>query len=52
MDQGTRTKEMTPDEARVPAAQLAAFVARAFIAAGLPEGDAQAIAGLMVEDMA
>ena len=40
---------MTPDEARVPAAQLAAFVARAFIAAGLPEGDAQAIAGLMVE---
>ncbi|HYQ06948.1 MAG TPA: Ldh family oxidoreductase, partial [Xanthobacteraceae bacterium] len=49
MDQGTRTKEMTPDEARVPAAQLAAFVARAFIAAGLPEGDAQAIAGLMVE---
>ena len=40
---------MTPDEARVPAAQLAAFVARAFIAAGLPEGDAQAIASLMVE---
>jgi len=40
---------MTPDEARVPAAPLAAFVARAFIAAGLPEGDAQAIAGLMVE---
>jgi L-2-hydroxycarboxylate dehydrogenase (NAD+) len=49
MDQSTRTKEMTADEARVSAAQLAEFVARAFVAAGLPQPDAQAVAGLMVE---
>jgi L-2-hydroxycarboxylate dehydrogenase (NAD+) len=35
--------------ARVPAAQLAAFIARAFVAAGLPETDAERLAGLMVE---
>src|SRR5271170_8527634 len=34
---------------RVPASQLAAFIARAFIAAGLPEPDAERLAGLMVE---
>ena len=40
---------MTADEVRIPAAQLGAFVARAFVAAGLPDTDAQAVAGLMVE---
>ena len=49
MDQSARAKEMTADEARVPAAQLAEFVARAFVTAGLPQPDAQAVAGLMVE---
>ena len=49
MDQSTKIKEMTANEARVPAAQLAEFVARAFVAAGLPQPDAQAVAGLMVE---
>jgi L-2-hydroxycarboxylate dehydrogenase (NAD+) len=49
MDQNTKIKEMQADEARVPAAQLAEFVARAFVAAGLPQDDAYAVAGLMVE---
>src|SRR5246500_5456017 len=49
MDQSIRTREMTADEARVPAAGLAEFVARAFVAAGLPQPDAQAVAALMVE---
>ena len=49
MDQSTSTKEMTADEVRVPASQLAEFVAHAFVAAGLPQPDAQAVAGLMVE---
>jgi L-2-hydroxycarboxylate dehydrogenase (NAD+) len=49
MDQNTKVKDTPADEARVPAAQLAEFVARAFVAAGLPEADAQAVAGLMVE---
>ena len=40
---------MTQQETRVPAAELAAFVARAFIAADLPEVDAETLAGLMVE---
>jgi len=40
---------MTQQETRVPAAELAAFVARAFVAAGLPEVDAETLAGLMVE---
>ena len=40
---------MTQQETRVPAASLAAFVARAFVAAGLPEVDAETLAGLMVE---
>jgi LDH2 family malate/lactate/ureidoglycolate dehydrogenase len=35
--------------ATVPADVLSAFAARAFVAAGLPEGDAQRVAGLMVE---
>ena len=48
MDQ-SRTKEMTADEARVPAAQLGAFVTRAFVAAGLPEAEAQTVARYMVE---
>src|SRR6516165_6565481 len=47
MDQSTRTKEMTADEARVPAAQLGAFVARALAAAGLPEAEAQTVARYM-----
>src|ERR1700691_5625364 len=34
---------------RVPAAQIAAFIARAFVAAGLPAADAQTPAELMVE---
>src|SRR6516164_2386512 len=48
MDQ-SRTTEMTADEARVPAARLGAFVARAFVAAGLPDADAQTVARYMVE---
>jgi len=40
---------MTADEARVPAAQLGAFVTRAFVAAGLPEAEAQTVARYMVE---
>src|ERR1700751_1941665 len=49
MDQSTRTKEMTADDARVPAAQLAKFVTRAFVAAGLPEAQAQTVARYRVE---
>src|SRR5215468_1757532 len=49
MDQSTRTMEKMTEEARFPAAPLGDFVARAFIAAGLPQRDAQAVAGLMVE---
>ena len=41
--------EKMTEEARFPAAPLGDFVARAFIAAGLPQRDAQALAGLMVE---
>ena len=40
---------MTADDSRVAAPQLAAFVARAFSAAGLPAEDAQILAGLMVD---
>ena len=40
---------MTADVARVPAAQLAKFVTRAFVAAGLPEAQAQTVARYMVE---
>ena len=43
MRQSTKTEETTTDE------DLEAFVARAFIAAGLPDADAQTVAGLMVE---
>jgi hypothetical protein len=39
---------MTQNEPRVPAAQLAAFVARAFVAAGVPATEAETLAGLMV----
>src|ERR1700740_3312186 len=49
MDQSTRTKEMTADVARVPAAQLAKFVTRGFVAAGLREAQAQTVARYMVE---
>src|SRR5215813_5206922 len=49
MDQSTRTMEKMTEEAPFPAAPLGDFVARAFIAAGLPQRDAQAVAGLMVE---
>jgi LDH2 family malate/lactate/ureidoglycolate dehydrogenase len=40
---------MASAETRIVAAQLADFVARAFIAAGLPQSAAQAVGGLMVE---
>src|SRR5690348_5490145 len=49
MDQSTRTKESAGQEVRIPAGELTAFVTRTFIAAGLPQGDAHAVAGLMVE---
>src|SRR5690242_14546453 len=49
MDKSTPNKQTTPTEARVAAGQLADFIAHAFSAAGLSEGDAQAVAGLMVE---
>src|SRR5579871_2722714 len=48
MDQSTRTKEAA-SEARVAARQLSDFVANAFLAAGLVESDARAVAALMVE---
>src|SRR5213080_1229837 len=48
MDQQAGIKEKAGDT-RVSATQLTAFVTRAFIAAGLPKDDAQAVAGLMVE---
>jgi L-2-hydroxycarboxylate dehydrogenase (NAD+) len=40
---------MTTSDPRIAAATLAAFIARAFAAAGLPPDDAQTLAGLMVE---
>jgi L-2-hydroxycarboxylate dehydrogenase (NAD+) len=40
---------MTTSDPRIAAATLAAFIARAFAAAGLPVDDAQTLAGLMVE---
>ena len=49
MDQSTKTGQIAAEQARVPATQLAVFVARAFVAAGLPDADAQAVAALMVE---
>src|SRR5437588_9996479 len=48
MDEQAGIKEKAGDT-RVSATQLTAFVARAFIAAGLPDADAQTVAGLMVE---
>jgi L-2-hydroxycarboxylate dehydrogenase (NAD+) len=40
---------MTQDDTRVPAERLAAFIARAFVAAGLSAVDAEALARLMAE---
>ena len=40
---------MPNDAPRIPAERLAAFIARAFTAAGLPTADAQTLADLMVE---
>jgi LDH2 family malate/lactate/ureidoglycolate dehydrogenase len=40
---------MRTSEPRIPAATLAAFIARAFAAAGLPGADSEVLAGLMVE---
>ncbi len=40
---------MSDDVPRVPAERLAAFIFRAFAAAGVPAGDAQTLANLMVE---
>src|SRR5579864_3257819 len=48
MDQSTTIKEAAAD-GRLPAAQLAEFVTRAFVAAGLPETEAQTVARYMVE---
>jgi L-2-hydroxycarboxylate dehydrogenase (NAD+) len=42
-------KTTSPEGGRVPAAQIAAFIARAFGAAGVPATDAETLAGLMVE---
>jgi LDH2 family malate/lactate/ureidoglycolate dehydrogenase len=39
---------MSQDPSRLPAAQLVAFVARAFVAAGISTGDAETLAELMV----
>jgi LDH2 family malate/lactate/ureidoglycolate dehydrogenase len=49
MDQHAGIKEKAAAETRVSATQLTAFVARAFIAAGLPEAEAQTVARYMVE---
>src|SRR6516164_6373954 len=49
MDQNATIKEMAAPEGRVSPAQLVDFVARAFVAAGLPQPDAQTVAGLMVQ---
>ena len=49
MDHHANIKEKTGAETRVSTTQLTAFATRAFIAAGLPADDAQAVAGLMVE---
>jgi L-2-hydroxycarboxylate dehydrogenase (NAD+) len=43
------TARAVTGEKRISAADLTAFVARAFIAAGLPQADAQTIADLLVE---
>src|SRR5271168_1175135 len=40
---------MTENDSRVPAEPLAAFIARAFVAAGLPDADAETLSQLMVE---
>src|SRR5271155_3406577 len=40
---------MTENDSRVPAERLTAFVARAFVAAGLPDADAETLSQLMVE---
>jgi len=40
---------MKTSDTRVPASQLAAFIDRAFTAAGLPENDAETLASFMVE---
>jgi L-2-hydroxycarboxylate dehydrogenase (NAD+) len=49
MDQNATIREMAAPEGRVSPAQLVDFVARAFVAAGLPQSDAQTVAGLMVQ---
>jgi L-2-hydroxycarboxylate dehydrogenase (NAD+) len=46
---GPLPKTMSSDESRIPAAALASFIKHAFETAGLPENDAEAVAGLMVE---
>src|SRR5271156_7032090 len=40
---------MTENDSRVPAERLTAFIARAFVAAGLPDADAETLSQLMVE---
>ena len=45
----TPTADITAKNPRVSASNLMAFVARAFIAAGLPDSDAQILANLLVE---
>src|ERR1700688_1384424 len=46
--QGSMTS-MTTNDTRIAADQLAAFITRALVAAGLPAADAEPVAGLMVE---
>src|SRR6202051_3439511 len=46
--QGSMTS-MTTNDTRIAADQLAAFITRALVAAGLPAQDAETVAGLMVE---
>jgi len=42
-------RTMKTSDTRVPASQLAAFIDRAFTAAGLPENDAETLASFMVK---
>jgi LDH2 family malate/lactate/ureidoglycolate dehydrogenase len=43
------TTDMATTNLRIPASNLAGFVTRAFVAAGLPKADAQILSDLMVE---
>ena len=45
----TRMSQESTTNTRIPAERLAAFIARAFGAAGLPSANSETLAGLMVE---